>query len=181
MKREKFILSSLLAIPAVSFAKFKNFIRPDKAFKVEAGKDRFDEEFSYKSNRYLLKVSGKDTDGDLCIFYTIRTKLGGPLAHLHYSQDEWFFVIKGEYVFHVGDQTYNLKQGDSLFGPRKVPHAFAQVNDGEGILMLTFQPAGAIEGFFAEARTLVNPTQEESQKLFKKYEMELVGPALQVK
>jgi hypothetical protein len=46
--------------------------------------------------------------------------------------------------------------------------------------MITFQPAGSMESFFAEARAMNNPTPEESQKLFQKHGMELVGPALQI-
>ena len=27
---------------------------------------------------------------------------GGPPRHVHFEQDEWFYVIKGDYVFEVG-------------------------------------------------------------------------------
>ena len=178
MKRRNFLLASLLAFPATSFAKVKKFFRPDKPFKIAAGKDRFDEDFFYRGNHFFLKVSGKDTDGDLCIYDTLRTQTGGPRLHLHESQDEWFFVIKGEFTFQVGNETYYLKEGDTLFGPRKIPHAFAQTSEGEGRLLLTYQPAGLMESFYEEARAVTNPTEEQQKMLFQKHGMQLLGKPL---
>lgn len=178
MKRRSFLAASLLAFPATIFAKAKKLIRPNKPFKVEAGKDRADDDFFYRGNHFFLKVSGKDTDGDLCIYDTLRTQTGGPRLHLHEAQDEWFFVLKGKFTFQVGEETFNLKEGDALFGPRKIPHAFAQTSEGEGRLLLTYQPAGLMESFYKEARALPNPTEEESKKLFQRHGMQLLGKAL---
>jgi mannose-6-phosphate isomerase-like protein (cupin superfamily) len=175
MKRSNFILTSLLALPTWSFAKPVRYFKRSKPFKVDAGKDRFSDDFVYRGNHFLLKVSGKDTDGDLCIYDTTRVKKGGPRLHLHHSQDEWFFVLKGEFTFKVGDETYYLKEGDTLFGPREIPHAFALTSEGEGRLLLTYQPAGSMEDFFREARAMTNPTEEQSKNLFKKHGMELLG------
>jgi mannose-6-phosphate isomerase-like protein (cupin superfamily) len=178
MKRRNFLWTSLLALPMTSFARFKKFRTTTKPFKVDAGKDRFNEEFLYRGNQFFLKVSGKDTNDELCVYDSARTKKGGPRLHLHHSQDEWFFVVRGEFTFKVGDETFNLKEGDSLFGPRGIPHAFALTSEGEGRLMLTYQPAGSMEAFFKEARAMTNPTEDQSQQLFKKHGMELLGSPL---
>jgi len=175
MKRSNFLLTSLLALPIGSFAKTFKFLRLSKPFKVDAGKDRFNDDFVYRGNKFFLKVSGRDTDGDLCIYDTTRIKKGGPRLHLHSLQDEWFLVLKGEFTFQVGDETFYLKEGDTLFGPRGIPHAFALTSEGEGRLLLTYQPAGSMEEFFKEARTSINPTEEQSKELFKKHDMELLG------
>jgi len=50
--------------------------------------------------------------------------------------------MKGEFSFQIGDATYALKEGDWIVGPRGIPHAFALTSEGEGRLMLTYQPAG---------------------------------------
>lgn len=175
MKRSNFILTALLALPIGSFAKTFRFFKLSKPFKVDAGKDRFDDDFVYRGNQFLLKVSGKDTDGDLCIYDTVRIKKGAPRLHLHHSQDEWFLVLKGEFTFKVGDETFYLKEGDTLLRPRRIPHAFALTSEGEGRLLLTYQPAGSMEEFFKEARTMINPTEEQSKELFEKHDMELLG------
>lgn len=175
MKRRNFFLTPLFALPIGSFAKLSGLFRVTKPFKVDAGKDRFNDDFVYRGNHFFLKVSSKDTDGDLCIYDSTRAKKGGPRLHLHHSQDEWFFVLKGEFTFQVGDEKFYLKEGDTLFGPRGIPHAFGLTSEGEGRLLLTYQPAGSMEEFFKEARAMINPTEEQSKELFKKHGMELLG------
>jgi hypothetical protein len=52
--------------------------------------------------------------------------------------------------------------GDSVFGPRNVPHAFANVSD-TGRLMIVYQPAGAIEQFFLNGNRLASPSPADLQ------------------
>jgi mannose-6-phosphate isomerase-like protein (cupin superfamily) len=154
--------------------------RPVKAFQVGADADRFGETLRYLNGRFDCKVSAADTGGDLCIYDTFRTGKGGPPLHLHHDQDEWFFVREGEFVFQVGGDRFRLKAGDSLFGPRKVPHAFANVTE-TGTLMIAYQPAGTIEQFFLDGSLIANPpTATELQALYRKHRLEIVGPPLRV-
>ena len=157
---------------------------PKKGIKVDRGKDRFREELLMMGGQFDCKVSGKDTNGQLCIYDTYREEKGGPGLHLHYEQDEWFYVIKGEFVIKVGDDQFNLKAGDCAFAPRKVPHAFANITDGPAQMLVLLQPAGSIETFFKEMSKLGKGVPKDWQKdlaqLMKKHGMELVGPPLKV-
>jgi hypothetical protein len=72
-----------------------------------------------------------------------------------------------------------LKAGDSILGPAKVPHAFANVTEA-GVLMIVFQPAGTIEQFFLDGSRLTNPSQEDLQALYRSHTMEILGPPLKV-
>ena len=101
--------------------------RPKKGIKIAAGVDRFGEELHIMGGQFNLMVSSKDTGGDLCIYNTSRQEKGGPAFHLHHQQDEWFYVIAGEFIVKVGDDVFNLKPGDSAFAPRTTPHAFAKI------------------------------------------------------
>jgi mannose-6-phosphate isomerase-like protein (cupin superfamily) len=150
-----------------------------KAITVAAGDDRFGEAVRFINGRFDCKVSARDTNGDLCIYDTIRTEKGGPPLHVHHAQDEWFFVREGEFIFQVGSDTFRLKAGDSLFAPRKVPHAFANVSD-TGRLMIAYQPAGTIEQFFNDGSLVKNPTPSVMQDLFRAHAMEIVGPPIKV-
>jgi mannose-6-phosphate isomerase-like protein (cupin superfamily) len=149
---------------------------------VEAGKDRFGAPLAFMGGAFNCKVSAKDTDGDWCIYDTIRHEKGGPGLHYHHSQDEWFYVMRGEFVVQVGDETFHLKAGDTAFGPRKVPHAFAKVSEEEGQMLVMFQPAGTMEAFFAEAAKINHGVTsnyvQEFAALSKKHGMEVVGPPL---
>jgi hypothetical protein len=64
--------------------------RAGRGFRVGAQKDRYEEELLIMGGRFELKVSGRDTGGDLCIYDTIRGSKGGPVLHRHHAQDEWF-------------------------------------------------------------------------------------------
>jgi mannose-6-phosphate isomerase-like protein (cupin superfamily) len=49
---------------------------------------------------------------------------GAPL-HVHHEQDEWIYVMTGEFVAEVGGQRMRLRAGDSLLTPMKVPHRWS--------------------------------------------------------
>jgi oxalate decarboxylase/phosphoglucose isomerase-like protein (cupin superfamily) len=120
----------------------------------------------------------------LCIYDTIRESKGGPAFHYHYSQDEWFYVIRGEFIVRVGDDTLKLKPGDSAFAPRKVPHTFAMTSEGEGQMLVLFQPAGSMEDFFLQmsklGKEIPNNKEAELKRLFEEHGMKVVGPPLTV-
>jgi len=142
MKRNKFIASvlTIAATPLIAVAKIKNAIkRNSEGFKINSGEGRIHGHIQLKgvnANTLDVKISGSDTDGDLAIFEQTSVSQGkGTPLHLHHSQDEIFYVLEGAYYFQVGEQKFNFKTGDSIFLPRKVPHAWTQVskkrkNDG---------------------------------------------------
>lgn len=186
MKRTSFLkltlaAGGLLAAPFQALATALHRKRIGKALKVDAGKDRFGQPVSlFQGDTFFTKVSSKDTDGDLFIFESIRDKKGGPPFHFHYEQDEWWYVLEGEFLFKVGEETFTAKAGDSVFGPRRVPHAFAKINEGPARLLMAFQPAGKMENQFKEVSTGIyaRMTEEEIDKYRKASGFEVVGPAL---
>lgn len=158
--------------------------RPNKGFKVNANEDRYQEELMMMGGRFACKVSAKDTNGDLLIYDTLRSEKGGPAYHVHHQQDEWFYVMKGEFIVKVGDTILTLKPGDSAFAPRTIPHTFAKTSEGEGQMLILFQPAGMMEHFFKEMSKLgpsIPKNQERTlAELWKRHGMEIVGPPLKI-
>lgn len=185
MKRTRFIQSvaafaMLLATPIAVRAK-KLWTPREKGFKVDAGKSRNGKNMNlFEGDTFFTKVSTKDTDGSLYVFESIRVKEGGPALHFHYEQDEWWYILQGEFLFKVGDETFTAKAGDSVFGPRMVPHAFAKIGTGEAKLLMLFQPAGKMEeNFQAVSDGLTSKmTPEERNEFRKKNGFEIIGPAL---
>jgi len=187
MKRRNFLKLSLATAAFAVAARAEDsdsFIqeRPGKGFRVGAEKDRYEEELLIMGGRFDLKVSGRDTGGDLCIYDTYRESKGGPTLHRHHFQDEWFYVIRGEFIVQVGDETLSLHPGDSAFAPRKIPHAFAKINDGNAQMLVLFQPAGTMENFFKQLSKLGKeiPKNQEStlKQLWADHGMEIMGPPL---
>lgn len=186
MKRNSFLklglaLGSLMAAPFTIYARIKNGNRDDKGFKVDAGKDRFDNSISpFEGDAFYTKVSTKDTDGDMYVFESTRIKEGGPVLHIHYETDEWWYVLQGEFLIKVGDKLYNAKAGDLVFGPRMVPHTFAKIGQGEAKVMICHQPAGKMEEYFKKLSEGVakNMSEEERDNMRKEHGIEKVGPPL---
>jgi len=182
MKRSLFLQFPLVASALLAEAKISPNDRRKKGFKVEAQKDRYQEELLIMGGLFDCKVSSKDTGGDLLIYDTVRHEKGGPAFHLHHHQDEWFYVIKGDFIVKVAEDTFTLRAGDSAFAPRTIPHAFAKTSEGEGQMLVLFQPAGMMEDFFKEMSKLgtsIPKNQEQTLKeLWKTHGMEIVGPPL---
>jgi quercetin dioxygenase-like cupin family protein len=183
MQRKQFLISSLLALPAVTWANSstsKSKTASSKApFVVDAGKSRFGEVVKFLGvHPNDLKISAKDTGGQLSVFeYTGLGKVG-PMLHIHFEQDEIFTVIEGEYRFVVGSETHHLKAGQTIFLPRNIPHTWLQLTD-RGKLIYFLQPAGKMEEFFSYMNNLKErPTQEEMDKIHAAHQMKVVGPPL---
>jgi mannose-6-phosphate isomerase-like protein (cupin superfamily) len=156
--------------------------RADRGLRIGAGRDRYDEELLIMGGRFDLKVGGRDTGGDLCIYDTFRDSKGGPALHRHFHQDEWFYVIRGEFIVQVGDDRASLGPGDSALAPRTIPHAFAMTGEGEGQLLILFQPAGSMEDFFRKmanaGKGIPNDQGPAMRQLWAEHGMELLGPPL---
>jgi mannose-6-phosphate isomerase-like protein (cupin superfamily) len=186
MKRNHFsknLLAGISIIPSsiTTISKAKQKKRNDAGFKVNNGKDRLDKPISlFEGDTFFTKIASSDTENDLYIFESTRIKNGGPTEHFHYNQDEWWYILEGEFLFKIGGETFTAKKGDSVFGPRKVPHAFAKTNDGEAKVLLLFQPAGKMEAFFkAVSEGVTAKTTEIERNEFKKlHGFEVTGPAL---
>jgi mannose-6-phosphate isomerase-like protein (cupin superfamily) len=149
---------------------------------VPAGGDRFrrqQRDVHFTRTVIDIKVSTLDTAGGLSVAEIAAFDKGGPSRHLHHEQDEWFYVLEGEYVIEVGEERYELGPGDSLLGPRKVAHVWAYAGEGTGRLIAALQPAGEIEAFFDEIATLgSNPEHEVLHRVFSSHGLELIGPPL---
>ncbi len=148
---------------------------------VPAGGDRFRRQREIQHTRTVIdtKVSTLDTDGGLSVLEITSFDKGGPARHLHHEQDEWFYVVEGEYVIEVGEERYELGPGDSVLAPRKVAHVWAHVGEGTGRLIAALQPAGEIEAFFGELATLgSSPEREVLRRVFSSHGLELIGPPL---
>jgi mannose-6-phosphate isomerase-like protein (cupin superfamily) len=146
-----------------------------KAIVVASGHDRADATLTIAN----CKLSGRDTNGALAIFGGDPDHgPGGVPLHVHHDQDEWWFIVDGEHLFQIGDRKIRAKAGDSIFGPRGVPHSPRQLS-AKGSVLTAFQPAGTMEEFFHELAQLLKTggmTSAKMAALFKAHRMEIVGP-----
>jgi quercetin dioxygenase-like cupin family protein len=156
--------------------------RNGAGFKVNSGEARFGQHYKMKgvtSNILDIKISSSDTHGDLAVFeQTGLSPNGGPPLHIHWRQDEWFYVIEGAYLFQVGSEKFEMRAGDTIFLPRNVPHAFMQRSQ-TGKMIVSYLPAGKMEAFFKITDAWsAPPSPDVIASVFELHEMKIVGPPL---
>jgi len=147
-------------------------------FCVPADQDRFGEHRGLGVSVIQFKVTPRECPGALIIENVFHAR-GGPARHLHYEQDEWFYAVEGHFILEIGPERFNLHPGDSVLAPRRVPHVWAHVGDGRGRILISFLPAGQMEGFFREV-TRANAMPAQDPALWRSYGMELLGPPLAI-
>jgi mannose-6-phosphate isomerase-like protein (cupin superfamily) len=113
----------------------------------------------------VIKATSADTGGLLSIIeITEPPDTEGPL-HVHYREDESFWILEGSATFYVGDTVVEGCVGDYLFGPRGIPHRYSV--GPEGCRMLFIMTPGGFEKLVIEmsrpaaSRTLPPPMTEE--------------------
>ncbi|MBC7390611.1 MAG: cupin domain-containing protein [Opitutaceae bacterium] len=186
MKRDKFLFSLLSILPLTLLAKVKSnlFTRTDKGFKVNSGEPRYGDHLKMKGvtmNTLDIKIAGSDTENGIAVFeQTGLTPNGGPPLHIHPFQDEWFYVLEGDYFFQVGEEKFQMKAGDTVFLPKNVPHAFIQLSE-KGKMLVSYLPAGKMETFFKVTSQWTSPpNKEEIARVFAEHDMKVVGPPLEM-
>jgi DNA-binding transcriptional MerR regulator/uncharacterized cupin superfamily protein len=161
-----------------------------EGFSVAAGDDRFGEEIKLERTAIACKLSGQDTGGAMCIF-EFTGHSGGP-RHLHLDQDEWIYVIEGEFEFEIGEKRLHLGAGESVFIPRKVPHVWACGEQTNGRIINVYQPAGQMEEFYRTVpkfqglpthddvikNSYTKEQQEAVHRLFSIHGMDVLGPPM---
>lgn len=150
-----------------------------RGFWIGRDDDRFGERHSLGIGVLSFKVSTEDSRGALLIVELVHHTRGGPARHLHHEQDEWFYVVEGEYVIEVGQERFRLGPGDAVFGPRRVPHAWTFVGDHTGRIVFVATPAGKLEAFFREL-SRKGAMAPQDPAFWPPYGVELVGPPLAV-
>lgn len=128
-----------------------------------------------------IKISSRDTGGEFAVFEGQTRPLEGPPLHLHRNQDEWWYVLEGEYKFEVNGQELFAGAGAAVFAPRGAPHTFQNIGSTPGRIMTTVVPGG-LDIFFEEVEAATPPgTAPDPVKMlaiFEKHGLELVGPPL---
>ena len=186
MQRTTFLKSCLalgatITVPFTLMAKSIARLRVTTGFIVDATKSRSGRPITLlEGDTFMTKVATADTDGDIYMFESTRSKEGGPNHHYHFNQDEWWYVLQGEFLIKIGETTYHAKPGDSVFGPRMVPHSFAKIGEGDGRLLQFFQPAGKMEEFFTKVSegAAKGMTEENLDKFREEHGFKRVGPPI---
>ena len=129
-------------------------------------------------------VRSFDSDGKLVALvlpvgnYEHNLYHGAPL-HVHHENDEWLYILDGEFVAEVGGVRYRLKRGDSLLMPMHIPHRWSIAGLPQAGAIHLYTPAGKMDlAFDDRGKPGGAQTEAERKAEFEGYGMTLLGPPL---
>jgi mannose-6-phosphate isomerase-like protein (cupin superfamily) len=97
-----------------------------------------------------VKATAEDTRNQLTVVEFINPPGFAPPLHRHLQEDEMFYVLEGQAVFHCDDETFSAGPGDFVLLPVGLPHTFV-VGPDEPLRTLQITTPGGFERFAAAA------------------------------
>jgi mannose-6-phosphate isomerase-like protein (cupin superfamily) len=183
-KRRTFLRASIASFPLALLGQVDQGSTHPAGIRVPAGADRLGEHHTLGVSSTDFKLVTRDTRGGMFVMEHMSRKKGGPPRHMHQKEDEWFYVIEGDYIVEVGTERFRLKSGDSVLGPRQIPHTWAFAGDTPGKLLIAFAPANKMEAYFRafepRAGAYSKWDDPDDIKLARAHGIELLGPPLPV-
>lgn len=127
-------------------------------------------------------VRSFDSEGRLAAFVVPvgeHEPYGGAPLHLHHEQDEWLYILAGEFVAEVGGKRFRLKTGDSLLMPMRIPHRWSHTGQTHSGAIHLYTPAGLMDVWWDTSPSANTPQSLDDRKAeFEKYGTTLLGVPL---
>jgi quercetin dioxygenase-like cupin family protein len=140
------------------------------------------ESFWFLGMSFLIKLSGAATAGRFTVIETgVPPRIGPPL-HRHHLEDEYLYVLEGEFLFELDGRQIRASAGAGVFLPKGIPHTFVNVGESTGRILGIAEPAG-LDAFFTEAAAAspgARPDIAALTPVFEKFSIAIVGPPLSV-
>jgi len=96
-----------------------------------------------------IKADTRQTNGSMTVMELRVAPGSGPAEHIHLREDELWWVLEGEFRFRTAGDWLRASTGGMAFGPRGMPHAFQNIGDTPGRLLIVTTPSG-VERFFEQ-------------------------------
>ena len=121
-----------------------------------------------------ILADSKKTGGVWGIWrYSAEPKFGPPL-HIHRNEDEFFYVLDGEFAFQLGDCVRLAPAGSFVYIPKNTEHTYRNVMESPGRILGGVTPGG-FEQFFER---IPGADPEAVEAFAKQHAMDSVGPPI---
>lgn len=142
---------------------------------------REDPAFRFLGVPTLMRSTGETSGGafGLLEHWSMPPDFGSPY-HVHYLEDEAFYVLEGEMAFICDGKWVKGGPGTYVFGPREIPHGFKVIGTAPARMLLMCSPAG-FERFVLELREDLTspaapPDMAKLVAVAAKYSIDILGP-----
>jgi len=178
LPRRSFLKAAASVFPAATLHSLIAETNPASSPKIHvvpAGQDRLGPPHTLGFSSLAFKILTADAGGNLFIIeHTNLMPNSGPALHMHFSQEEWFYVMEGEVAIQVGDRQVRLRKGESVLAPRRIPHTFSAIG-APAHMLIAFTPAGRMEQYFLDA--FATPKLAATEAFMNRYDMKWIGPS----
>ena len=156
--------------------------KPAQAFTVASGESRDGKALYVVGDELFVKIP--ETNGAFAVIEDHTPLGGGPPLHLHFEQDEWWYIVEGKFLYEVDGKQFYAGPGDTVYAPKGTRHAFKNVGTRPGHSIVTVVPGG-LDEFFEEITATIPkdapPDPAVIAPIFLKHGMELLGPPIEPK
>ena len=104
----------------------------------------------FRDTRVVVKCRAADTDGAYGLIEVWAPSDSGPALHVHFNEDEFFWILQGELEVRCGEDYFNVGPSGSAFLPRCIPHSYWVLGDQMARILIVISPGGG-EEFFVSA------------------------------
>jgi quercetin 2,3-dioxygenase len=171
----RFYIACLAVLCGVLSPWFSAMAGDEKGFVVlPDGAARFSGPEGREADLTEIVATREQTGGALGLFRQTIAPKSGPPEHIHRANNEFFYVVSGEFKFKIGDRIVSAPARSVIFVPRGTAHTFENVGTEPGVLLVGVTPGG-LEKMFAERQGV---DAEAEHALMKMHSMEVVGPPL---
>jgi quercetin dioxygenase-like cupin family protein len=137
--------------------------------------DRDDGEALWFNNDLLIfKATGAETGGAFMLVEEVARRGKVTPLHTHPDEEETFYVMDGEVLFHLDGSERSVRAGGFVSVPPGGPHAYVVTSETTRSLILITPGSGAMEEFFRDAG---QPARERALPPERPLDIERIGAA----
>ena len=124
-----------------------------------------------------ILLSTEATGGAISVLMGWHKPGEGPPDHVHFSQEEMFFIVEGTYEMTVGGHTTTAGPGTIVFIPRNTVHRFKNVGDKTACMLDWSLPGGQDHYFKAISELAANGgfTDEKVMEINKEFDTKFLA------
>jgi len=94
------------------------------------------EAISFMGMELIWKITN-EPNGELLTFVQVAPPGGGVPMHIHHNEDESIFLLEGSLRFQLGNDVFDVAQGDTVYMPRGKVHGFRITGEAPARILFT--------------------------------------------
>jgi len=119
-----------------------------------------------------------EPEGELLSFVQVAPPGGGVPLHIHHNEDEYIYLLEGSLRFQLGDDVFDVGEGDTVYMPRRKVHGFRITGDTPARILFTLamKPESRYVDMFNGLVGLAPTDFEQVTKVCAKNNVEFLSP-----